>query len=202
MKSSAQVPKGWPTGVAYLQAPSYSSSLSKGTLTALHTKPSSAVQVPGMNGPSPNVLIRAISEQNHPANGQYGLFASKHLGPDTFVLFYIGVIHGQADTDLASDYDLSLDRNLQVGIDAAKAGNEARFINDYRGITEKGPNAEFRETWIQHSKGKYERRMAVFVLPAGKSGKRAAGIKKGEEILVSYGKGFWSERAKAAEDLA
>lgn len=35
--------------------------------------------------------------------------------------------------------------------------------------------------------------MGVWVLPAGKSGK-GKGIKKGDEILVSYGRGFWGAR--------
>lgn len=36
------------------------------------------------------------------------------------------------------------------------------------------------------------RGVAVFVMPAGKAGKRKGGIKKGQEVLVSYGKGFWA----------
>jgi len=32
------------------------------------------------------------------------------------------------------------------------------------------------------------------VLSAGKRGKRSKGIAKGEEIVVSYGKGFWHHR--------
>lgn len=35
--------------------------------------------------------------------------------------------------------------------------------------------------------------MGVWVLGGGKK-KKGVGIKKGEEILVSYGKGFWDER--------
>jgi SET domain-containing protein len=147
-----------------------------------------------------NVAITAIALADHPAHGQCGLFARRHLAPDTLILFYIGIIHGKEDMDPTSDYDLSLDRDLGVGVDASKAGNEARFINDYRGVTQKGPNAEFREVWVDCGKGRYERRMAVYVLSAGKSKKRAGGIKKGEEILVSYGKGFWSER-QHNEDL-
>jgi SET domain-containing protein len=148
-----------------------------------------------------NVSITAISDQAHPACGQSGLFAKRHLAPDSFILLYLGVIHGQEDADPTSDYDLSLDRELNVGIDASKSGNEARFINDYRGVTQRGPNAEFRDVWVEPRHGKYERRMAVFVLSSGKSGKRAAGIKKGEEILVSYGKGFWSERQYTADEV-
>lgn len=34
----------------------------------------------------------------------------------------------------------------------------------------------------------------VFVVGAGNKGKRGKGIRKGEEVLVSYGKGFWEDR--------
>ena len=95
------------------------------------------------------------------------------------------------DPHAESNYDLSLDRELCIGIDADKKGNEARFINDYRGIAER-PNAEFKEIWDERRK---ERGMGVWVLPEGKSGKgKGKGVRKGEEILVSYGKGFWGAR--------
>jgi hypothetical protein len=194
MKSKGLQPRGWPQNVQYLSAPSYSKQISAVTVAALHAKPPTSEVVPMRNGPSWNVAIKPITLSHHPAKGQYGLFAGKHLAPESFILFYVGTVHGESDTDPASDYDLSLDRGLGVGVDAAKAGNEARFINDYRGISDEGPNAEFQDVWVDVGKGSYERRMAVFVLPAGKSGKRSAGITRGEEILVSYGKGFWKER--------
>jgi SET domain-containing protein len=193
MRSALTEPKGWPSGIQYLHTPSYSKHLSGDIVAALNDKPASEKTSSLAGGPSINVAIRAIHSGEHPAHGQYGLFAAKNLPPDSVIIHYIGVIHGQDETDETSDYDLSLDRELKLGIDASKAGNEARFINDYRGISTKGPNADFRDTWVE-TNGRHERRMSVFVLPAGKSGKRAGGIKKGEEILVSYGKGFWNER--------
>lgn len=77
-----------------------------------------------------------------------------------------------------------------MGIDADKMGSEARFINDYRGVGERA-NAEFKEVWDERMK---ERGIGVFVLPERKDGKGRGGIRKGEEILVSYGKGFWGAR--------
>lgn len=99
------------------------------------------------------------------------------------------------DPHASSNYDLSLDREMGIGIDADKRGNEARFINDYRGVAER-PNAEFKEIWDGARK---ERGMGVWVLPEGKSGK-GKGIRKGEEILVSYGRGFWGARKGDGED--
>ena len=125
-----------------------------------------------------------------------------------------------------SDYDLWLDRDGDVAVDAARVGNEARFVNDYRGVPprlllshdEKGrtvkkndkrayngngndkrkPNAEFKVVWDPRlADGRGEKCMAVFVLPAGKKATgraREVGIAKGEEVLVSYGKGFWEGR--------
>lgn len=80
-------------------------------------------------------------------------------------------------------------------------GLEGRLIvdtllqaNDYRTIAER-PNAEFRDCFIQVKSTKridgmkWERRVGIFVLSAGKAGKRKGGIRAGEEVLVSYGKG-------------
>jgi hypothetical protein len=58
------------------------------------------------------------------------------------------------------------------------------------------PNAGFREVWDER---RGERGMGVCVLPEGKSGK-GRGIKKGEEILVSYGRGFWGARKASQGD--
>ncbi|KAK4189366.1 hypothetical protein QBC35DRAFT_472754 [Podospora australis] len=103
-----------------------------------------------------------------------------------------------------SDYDLWLDREADIAVDAARYGNEARFVNDYRGVPgAQRANAEFRVAWDLR---RGEKTMAVYVLPVGKKTLQKAerqglkgpvgGIKKGEEILVSYGRGFWEERRR------
>lgn len=66
-------------------------------------------------------------------------------------------------------------------VDAACMGNEARFINDYRGIKPK-PNAIFKEG--RSSWG--ELRMSIW--------SDSEVIRKGDEILVSYGKSWWRAR--------
>jgi hypothetical protein len=195
MKAASIAPRGWPANIVYLPQPLYSKALSKEVLEALHHKPESEQVFPKTNTAGTRVRISPIKEHNHPAHGQHGLFATQNLAPSSFIICYHGYVHGERDTDHASDYDLCLSRELGVGIDAAKMGNEARFCNDYRGIEQTGPNAEFKELWMDVGKGVTEKRMAIFVLPAGKSGKRAKGIAKGAEILLSYGKGFWRERA-------
>lgn len=126
----------------------------------------------------------------HPARGQRGLFASRKIPPRTHIIDYVGEVH--CDDRPHSDYDLSLYRTsegISVGVDASRMGNEARFINDYRGVAAK-PNAIFEE----HRNSAGELCMAVW------SGKDE--IKKGQEILVSYGKGFWQARSVVAEEPA
>ncbi|PNS15405.1 hypothetical protein CAC42_664 [Sphaceloma murrayae] len=202
-------PIDWPTGVAYTSEPIYSDHVTLAMQKALHTPTAATASWPKVGAedltvPCEKVRIHKISSTshpNHPAAGQHGLFAAHHLPPGSFILPYIGQVHtnSTSDTDATSDYDLSMDREMGISIDAAKVGNESRFMNDYRGVAE-GPNVEFRDCWIQiparngESRGRWERRIGVFVLPAGKAGKRRKGIGGGEEIVVNYGKGFWRGR--------
>lgn len=200
--SNSRMPKDWPGEIVYLRAPSYSRKITNDAFKAIALSlcdlPSTE-QARRTNGPYTNVKITKISDPSHPANGQSGLFANQSLPPDSFILPYLGFVHDKSETDEASDYDLSLDREFGIGVDASKMGNEARFINDYRGVAS-APNAEFRDIYVDIGNSKAEKRMGVFVLSAGKSGKRSKGITKGQEILVSYGKGFWTKRQKPQDE--
>ncbi|CAL3969390.1 hypothetical protein PZA11_006050 [Diplocarpon coronariae] len=200
---SNNAPKNWPSGVPFLTHPVYSPTLTPSHLATLRLRPQDTSEVPPNTprGACNLVRVTRITSPSHPANGQSGLFATKDLKPGTFILQYLGEIHATPRAELQTDrhdphaesnYDLSLDREAGIGIDADRMGSEARFINDYRGVAEK-PNAEFRETW---DVGRRERGMGVWVLPEGKAGK-GKGVKKGEEILVSYGRGFWGARNEA-----
>lgn len=70
-----------------------------------------------------------------------------------------------------------------MGIDASTMGNEARFINDYRGVRNK-PNVIFSDVRTESG----AMRMSIW-----SSGDE---INKGEEILVSYGKAWWQARSQ------
>lgn len=153
--------------------------------------------------PKESVEVRVIRDPSHPACGQSAMFAIRDLEPADLILFYLGRVHlnESEDTDSTSDYDLSFDRELGLSIDAQLMGNEARFMNDYRGVAD-GPNAEFKDCWVRLDESNlsgasttrgWERRVGIFVLGKGKA-KRKKGIKRGEEILVNYGRTFWSER--------
>jgi len=209
MPSKPELPKAWPTGIFYLIAPSYSKTLDPTLLSTLRTHSNDALDIPlnTSKGPCSLVKITPISSPSHPALGQAGLFAAKDLKPGTFILQYLGELHVslrpspglslKIDPHANSDYDLSLDREHGIGIDADRSGNEARFINDYRSIADR-PNAEFKEIWDERRK---EKGMGVWVLGEGKSGK-GKGIKKGEEILVSYGRRFWGARKAGVENTS
>lgn len=201
VKPQSSVPKGWPIKTVYLHVPSISRKLDSEKVRALLMLQGSLP--PGTNvfnttGPYTNVRITPVSDAAHPAHGQHALVAHQHLSPGAFILPYMGYVHDNTDVDEHSDYDLSLDREREISVDATEMGNEARFINDYRGIST-APNAEFRDIYMDIGGGTVEKRVGVFVLSAGKSGKRAKGIGKGQEILVSYGKGFWAGRQATME---
>ncbi|OCT52187.1 SET domain protein [Cladophialophora carrionii] len=147
---------------------------------------------------NPAVVIESIKLPSHPAYPQSGLFAARPLVPGTHIIDYTGLLHScPLPSCSTSDYDLAfLDRDASLAIDGAGMGNEARFINDYHGIRD-GPNAVFEEYYVRvkGAKGKemWEARMGVWVNPL------SSGIAKGEEICLSYGKGYWRARLGAME---
>lgn len=200
------IPFNWPDDVQFLRNLTYSAAVTLEQRTAL-SRPVREADVwikltrKQISATAQLVKITTINNHSHPAYGQRGLFAAETLPPDSFISLYLGHVHinSLSDTDPHSDYDLSLDRDIGLSIDAGRCGNQGRFANDYRGIAER-PNAEFRDCFVQvpclkRAGGvKWERRIGIFVLPAGKAGKRKTGIRDGEEILVSYGKSFWESR--------
>ncbi|KAM7207298.1 hypothetical protein V8F20_002360 [Naviculisporaceae sp. PSN 640] len=345
------VPINWPSEIPFLKAPSYSKFVKPSQLEIIRrpppppaaADPALGPPVVGENGiipldfpigPNASVQIQRITDPNHPAYGQCGLFAARDLLPGELILPYYGVVHvGTGSTSKSeddslsgldknleklslsqgptpdseektekekeketerlqhekSDYDLWLSREADLAVDGEMMGNEARFVNDYRGVPGKErENAELRFVWderIVHrvpsatpstgvdggsseegktneskpGEGESEIRrgewtMAVYVLPLGKKArqkvleaqakaeelqkkklqqaqkKNAGGsgakkaavggtvpavggvtttkvssvgvIKKGEEILVSYGRGFWDRRRQEGHGVA
>ena len=204
------LPDNWPSDVKFLTDYTYSDAVTPELRTGLSrpctdSEAWSKIFPEALGSPCPRVKILTINDVKHPACGQRGLFASQQINPDALVIVYKGLVHtnSMSDTDAHSDYDLALDRELGLSVDGARAGNESRFANDYRGIAER-PNAEFRDCFVQvpcskRAEGvKWERRVGIYVLSAGKAGKRKAGIRAGEEVLVNYGKGYWEGRKTVA----
>ena len=83
--------------------------------------------------------------------------------------------HGPTTCD-TSMLRSSTSRSPKSSIDAELAGNEARFVNDFR-ITVRQANACFD----QHVDERGDLKLVVFYKPD-------APIRSGEEILISYGK--------------
>ncbi|KAL4243171.1 hypothetical protein ABKN59_001052 [Abortiporus biennis] len=133
-KAKLKAPAHWPPDVVYVSSPTYHSSVSSEIL--LHIGPSTTQNA--SVSISHNVSIKVITEPNHPASGQRGLFASKKIDANTLILDYIGEVHL---------------------LESMHKREETRL--DYR-----TPSGELR--------------MSVW------SG--SSSIKRGDEILVSYGK--------------
>ena len=120
--STSSIPKDWPKNIVFLRAPVNSKKLAPGSLNALTLLKAdlrSSHQLYSTTGLNNNVRITKITTPSHPANGQDGLFANQNLLPDSFILSYLGYVHDTTDTNEASDYDLSLDRELGIGVDAS-----------------------------------------------------------------------------------
>ncbi|KJA26018.1 hypothetical protein HYPSUDRAFT_133348 [Hypholoma sublateritium FD-334 SS-4] len=184
MNNQPRQPAHWPQGLKYINSSCFHSSVIPSVRR--HVQGSESSKTPGLSKKiqGPKVAIRAIANTAHPACGQFGLFAAQRIPPKTLIIEYIGEIH--CDERPESDYDLSLYRfsdGLSIGIDATTVGNEARFVNDYRGIATK-PNAAFSDE-------KDEGGTLRMIIRSG-----AQEIKKGEEILVSYGKSWWRARSE------
>ncbi|KAJ9607518.1 hypothetical protein H2200_007596 [Cladophialophora chaetospira] len=205
MTTFTRPPPTWPADLPYLSTVHLDKSLTSGQHALLHPEdlPGSdayIVSSPCVFSPTlnPLVVIEAIKNPSHPAYPQSGLFAARQLAPGTHILDYTGLVHScPLPTCSTSDYDLAfLDRDASLAVDGAGMGNEARFINDYHGIAE-APNTVFEEYYVKvkGAKGKevWEARMGVWVNPLSN------GIAKGEEICLSYGKGYWRARIGAME---
>lgn len=202
-------PKNWPPNIVYLAAslctPQVTDALRRSLQLASSAEPIEPIVDPHASRRA-HTLITPISDPAHPANGQHGLFAAKDLLPGSFIVLYEGTMHTAAESDPGSDYDLLLDKETGVAVDARTCGSEARFVNDYRGVpgAPKGGNAEFVNVWLRLPRhGLLEKRVALCVRGEGRNSAttgRSRGLRKGEEILVSYGKGFWQGRIAPSAD--
>ena len=134
------------------------------------------------------VRIEKITDAHHPACGQFGLFATKTLEPNSFILPYVGRVHRNERSDPLSDYDIGWCENLSI--DAQTCGNEARMINDFRNTGMK-VNALFDD---------YKDPQSGQTVLGVWTGPRL--INRGSEILVSYGKAYWKARGLLRDEWA
>ncbi|TPX32225.1 hypothetical protein SmJEL517_g04656 [Synchytrium microbalum] len=202
--TTKSLPKGWPVDgrVRYINENEFDKRIPREIIQHFLRLPITAITITTTTSPQANLLdsleihavedvpksvvIRPIAAQSHPANGQYGLFAAKKIAPYAHVLNYNGLVVLDEHASPTSDYCFRV--NSFLAIDAEFCGSQARFINDYRGVAQRA-NAEFK-VFRDAKKGGVC--VGVFSLKEG--------IGKGQEILLSYGKGFWKARA-AVEDV-
>lgn len=197
------MPTNWPTDILYIAVPRYAPNFPERISALLQGSSVGKLSPPKLGLQPAPTIIRRIESPSHPAFGQRGLFAAKTIPSNTFIIQYVGELH--ADERPTSDYDLSLiklptsslrhagqnsDNDLldmgfiSVGIDAAEMGNEARFVNDYRGTGQERPNAFFKDVQGRDDTPH------ITIWTGSKP------IAKGKEILVSYGKGWWAARRR------
>jgi transposase InsO family protein len=116
-------------------------------------------------------------------NAGRGLYAAKEFRPGDFVSFYTGRLTTPADGDFFETLDGSLYGyliNNSLIVDAAESDRAvARFINDPRG-TQKRPNVKFAT----------DQRTKTVRIRATRL------IKKGDELLLKYGKQYWEEHLR------
>ena len=141
---------------------------------------------------SRKVYFKKITDPNHPAYEEYGLYCALPNGapPGTWLLDYVGHITLGEDQDKQSDYISDFGEKSELACDANSYGNEARFLNDYRN-TGRHPNVEFIFRRDKHG----ELRQGVYVkLKKNSKVEGFDGAKQHEELLVSYGKNYWRSR--------
>ena len=136
-----------------------------------------------------------IKNKKHPCCGERGLYAAEEIPAGMPLLDYAGrvsVVVGDDHDTNKSSYLLNLFRDDEAGvfidIDAARCGNEGRFVNDYHG-TGMPPNAQF---WPYYDPVTGEKRMAV---------KSISPLATGDEILVDYGGSYFQKDSSDDSDM-
>lgn len=117
----------------------------------------------------------------------YGVFASEDIEAEGFIGIYTGEVVARTSymsVDYAWAYPLKTLEGGKIILDAKFIGNEMRFVNDSR-----TPNCIVK--YVLGFDGIWHV-CYVALTP----------IKKGEQILVSYGEGYWKTRAYDYKEMA
>ena len=144
------IPKNWPSNIQYIHFMDYNKNFPKKSFIK-------------------KVLIQKINNENHILNGEYGLFASEKINKFDVLGEYTGLISKNEGKYVASFKGFNIE---MFGVDAEKAGNELRFINDYHNIELK-PNTILKNTII-------DRRPKILVVAT-------EDIDINQELLMDYG---------------
>jgi SET domain-containing protein len=125
--------------------------------------------------PTAGVAIHVVTDQNHPCVGQKGLYAAAALVKGQPVIRYVGVVKRRVAGETGNDYLFGM-AGLEVDIDAQLAGNESRYVNDFRGVGD-AKNVQLAERQAVGGE------MEVWF-------EALRDIAAGEELLTSYGDNF------------
>jgi hypothetical protein len=145
----------------------------------------------------PNIEIRRIDDPGHPCydekNPQYGVFALIGVRPGHKFGPYTGEVipRKQFLKETHNDphkYHMNFGRSDDFVIDADKSGNELRFVNDYRNITNE-PNVEFvMKDWKKGGP------ISCVLTAIGT-------ISAGDELVCDYGEDYWETQRKGAPTI-
>lgn len=142
--TAPDLPHGWPSDVMYLASHSMPvEGLPASLCLHLCTAPKpSHPSHPAQARARAWTEIRLVTAQTafqpaygsslttHPTLGQFGLFARRDIPPHTLVVPYLGRVHLASEEDASSRYDAAVESSdgVRLGIDATRAGNEARCV--------------------------------------------------------------------------
>jgi hypothetical protein len=87
----------WPTHLQYSGRPVYHSSVTREVRKALQSEPNPSDASRSETQTPCRVMIRKITNTDHPACGQCGLFAAQKIAPNSFILDYIGSFSNEND---------------------------------------------------------------------------------------------------------
>ena len=184
-------PDGWPAEIAYTNQLLWDNVPEGFQFFRSKIADPSAVRRPH------RLKIVKIRNRKHPCFGESGLVALEPIAKGERLLDYAGkvaITHGQEHDTSKSSYLLNLftddEAGVWVDIDAASAGNEARFLNDWHGHPDQSkPNCQF---WPYFDEQTGEKRMAI---------KTIADIVAGQELLVDYGGRYFAKDESDDSDM-
>lgn len=135
------------------------------------------------------IEIHKITDKKHPCCGQLGVFAKTDIENGEYIGEYAGRVLDKVEepfshylVDFSNPHSEGCEK---VWVDALVEGNETRYINDAMntGLT---INVTFRKMFLDGV-------MRVYV-------QVTSPIKEGNEVLVDYGEGYWSNMPGFNED--
>src|SRR3990167_10049403 len=110
----------------------------------------------------------------------YGVFAKKNIAPYSTLGHYTGIFRPDKEIELSHDSTFAFTDYKSFSIDAVKMGNWTRFMNH-------GEEKMQRVNVISWEY--YDEKEPRIVFTSG-----PRGIKKGEQLLYSYGESYWEDK--------